>query len=350
MTEDIKDIVNKSINAPSGDNAQPWRFVIKNESLFLYNIPGGDKTVYNYLERGSYIAHGAVLENISIISSHKGFSADIKIFPEGSEKDLIAEIRFTKTSPGNPEFYDEIFFRSTNRKKYKPEKLPRSFFEKIRNYKKEGVNLFGLEDADKIRELAKLLSLNERLILENYNIHQPLFSYIRWTKEEEKMHGDGLYIKTLELEAPAEKAFKLFRNWKVIKFLSRFGIPKLVSKDTEKLYATSAAFILLTVENNAPRNYVDAGRVLQKIWLAATKERIALQPTAALYYLAARIEDGNVSLFTQEEINEIKNVHSRTVELFESKGKVAMLFRLGYADPPSAVSIKKQPEIIVENI
>lgn len=348
METEIKKILEIAINAPSGDNAQPWKFVVKHQEVYIYNLPEKDATLYNFRNRGDFIGHGALLENISLIAKHEGLTSQITLFPNVADRNLIAIVKFEKSLNEPSQLYPHIKERATNRKPYKITPLSREQIQAIINASQEvsRVELIFIEDRNKIIELGNILSLNERLVLENYYIHQGLFSYIRWTKEEELQHQTGLYIKTLELKPPQESAFKLFRKWRVINFLNKLGISKLVAKDTAKLYASSAAFGLLVTQGSSDEDFIATGKVLQKIWLTATSLGLSIQPTAALLYLAQRISSGETEKFSKAHIEMILEADKNIRALFNITSKQpTMLFRIGTGDAPSHRSIKSSPFI-----
>jgi len=271
------------------------------------------------------------------------------MFPS-SDNNFIAKITFTKNAGQADPLNSFIPNRTTNRKPYKKESLTVDEKMELSSFGDTGVYLTFLEGIENISRLATALSNNERLILENKAVHDGIFKSIRWTKTEENHIKTGLYIKTLELAAPQEFAFKLFRNWSILNFLNKFGVSKMVAKDTAKLYASSAAYGLLTIENYTNLSFVKTGRVLQRIWLTATKLNINVQPTAALLYLSQRIEAGDNQYFSSDQITLIQNSIKEINSLFNTLGKIpAMLFRLGKGAPPSVRSQKRTPEIIVEN-
>src|SRR3989344_3946164 len=98
MFPEIKEILSLAVNAPSGHNSQPWKFVVKEDSLQIFNVPDKDKTIFNWNQKGSLTAHGALIENIVILASEKGFEASVTLFPEGQESNLVAEINFSKNN------------------------------------------------------------------------------------------------------------------------------------------------------------------------------------------------------------------------------------------------------------
>ena len=348
MKNDLINILKISVNAPSGDNSQPWKFSIKDNQINIYNISDADPTLYNFQQRGSYIAHGALIENILICAQELGFKTSVKLLAN-QNTEHIAKIIFHKTEPVHNPLFNFIKTRSTNRKPYEKTPLANEQKQKLLNLNKyyTSSQLYLTSEKQNIINIAKTISLNERLILENKKIHQTLFSFIRWTEEEEQEKMDGLYIKTLELAPPQEKAFKIFSNWSVLKYLNKINIGKLIAKDTAKLYAKSGAFGLIVTNDDAPESYIQIGSLLQEIWLTVSQLNLSLQPVTALLYLNQRIKSGDTEHFTQDQIELIQQANQNIERTFDIKqGTPAMLFRVGQADQPSAKSIKKLPLLI----
>ncbi|MCF7898425.1 MAG: nitroreductase, partial [Candidatus Pacebacteria bacterium] len=79
MINDIEKIINDGVLAPSGENCQPWKFELNGNRLSIFNIPEADMSLYNLKQRGSYIAHGALIENIIISSGAYGYTTPVSL-------------------------------------------------------------------------------------------------------------------------------------------------------------------------------------------------------------------------------------------------------------------------------
>ena len=73
----IQRILEAGIQAPSGENCQPWRFRSRNDFIDLFNLPERDTSLYSWGQRASYFAHGTLLENSRAI-----ISFDEKLMPD----------------------------------------------------------------------------------------------------------------------------------------------------------------------------------------------------------------------------------------------------------------------------
>lgn len=348
--EAVIKILERSINAPSGDNSQPWRFEVKGSVVYLYSIPERDVSMYNYKQRGSLVAHGALLENISIVSSRFGYQAKIDLFPKNEGENCTASITFEKSESVVNSLGEFIKDRSTNRRLYKKEPLSSQQRNEILFTAEEvgGVNIVLVEDGDKKELLGKVASLNEKLILENQYIHDILFSTLIWTEEEEKKKKMGMYAHTLELKPPQMAVFKLLKSWPFAKFMTKLGFPKVLQKESSNLYASCSAIGAILIKDSSKENFIATGRALERIWLKAIKNGLSLQPITAIPYLYQKVSEGNMENLSQQHADLIKEAYKKMEQIFNSEGKlISMVFRIGDGGKPNFYSSKLPVEIVV---
>lgn len=346
----IKVILETTINAPSGHNYQPWKFHIKESTLSVFNIPERDTTIYNFLQRGSFVAHGALIENIVLGASQHNYATYVTLFPERKEENLVATIDFQPSSEIQPDnLFSSISKRTTNRKPYKNTSLEDAHRKEIFNViagDTHGITLHFIEDSQKKQLLAESFSTHERLVLENYYVHQSLFPHVIWNEKEESEKRCGLYIKTFELPLPARVAFRLFKHWNLAHALGKHGLSKNVAKQNTKTYASASAIGLIAIPNDSNTNFIHAGRALERIWLKATQLELSLQPVTAMIYLGQRITAGDIKKFSQDQVQLIQNAYDTIKNVFNiSSETMAMTFRIGYDGIPSAYSSKLPPHI-----
>ena len=348
MDESITKIIEAGTLAPSGDNCQPWRFdFIKPNILKIHLLPEADKSLYNFKNRGSYIAHGAFIENMKIIAPSFGYELEVELFPEEENELCTAQIRFVKndTVVQNKMLESALFERTTNRKPYKTTELSDEITSQIQNSiaSFNSISLKFVVDRKKIKAVAKHISLNEQLMLENKYIHDTLFNLVRWTETEEKKYKNGLYLKTLELSIPQQKAFSVFRRWSILKFLNVvLRVSKLLPKASAKNYRSSGSICAFTINALTPKEYIIAGMAIERAWITAVSLGYAMQPITAIPYLAQRIIDNDaskLSAYEQEKILKSNNGIRSLFELSDSQS-IAMILRIGKAEPSSARSCR----------
>ncbi|MBI2021153.1 nitroreductase family protein [Candidatus Giovannonibacteria bacterium] len=345
--EIINNIIKAAVRAPSGDNSQPWRFSLKNDNtLLVFNIPDKDNPVFNFRQRGSYVAHGALIENISIAAEKYGYLAQVLLFPNNIDPNLVAEISFSSITPKENSLYSYIFTRTTNRKPYTNAKLndeQKNILIEIAN--KFGVKFILVEDKIKCETLARAVSLAERIILEHRALHKYFFNHIRWTEEEELRERSGLYIKTFEISLPQLIIFKILRFWSVSRILNTIGLSKFIAKENSKIYSSCAAFgAIITDDKN--QDFITAGRAFERMWLENTKMGLSTHPFAGVIYLAQRVFSGDTTTLSKKHNNAIKKAFSEIQSALDIKSDtVSMLFRIGQDGEPSARSSRLNPDI-----
>ncbi|PIT92627.1 MAG: nitroreductase [Candidatus Harrisonbacteria bacterium CG10_big_fil_rev_8_21_14_0_10_42_17] len=340
MKDYLKNILEIAIHAPSGENCQPWRFKIEEDKVFIYNNPKSDESLYNFKQRGSLIAHGMLLENIAIASSVHGYQINIALFPHGDHlQNLVAVVEFQKTVVEHQSLYDSILKRVTNRKRYQRTALAleqRDSILRVGSGTGWG-KIYLTEEHRHINTLARVGSMNERLVFENSSLHNFLFSHITWTKAEDNNKRVGFYIKTLEMPMPA-KVFRVFQSWSLVKALNRVGFSKTIWKQNAKTYSSSSAMGIIGFRGNSSKDFVLAGRLFQRLWLTTTKEGLSLQPLTGVLFFMQRILEGDYDHFSSHHVELIKSSYDHVVKIFGLSEDVAVpiMFRIGYGGHPSA--------------
>ncbi|MEK7086169.1 MAG: hypothetical protein AAB951_00095, partial [Patescibacteria group bacterium] len=341
----LSDVLNRAVNAPSGDNSQPWRFSFDKNTVTLLNLADADATLYNFRQRGSYFAHGAVIENISILASEQGYRIEVAMFPD--VPDATARISFIPETPRAMPLARAIGQRATNRKPYQRVPLQaehrHALLDAIAD--RDGVALRFVEGEDALASLARTVSVNERLLMENRTLHDFLFSMIRWSRDEERA-APGLYLKTMELPPPVQLLFRfVLRHWTAVRLLNFIGLSRFIPIQSAQSYRASSAFGAIVLANDTDSDFISAGRAFERVWLTATALGMSVQPVTAIPYLAQRVSAGEASVFSQTHQEMIRRANSALSEAFGLQGgeHIAMLFRIGYGDTPSATSTKMSP-------
>lgn len=353
LNETVRRILEAGIYAPSGDNCQPWRFVVADTRIDLFNIPQRDESLYNFKQRASLVAHGALIENVIIAASVFGYKANIAIFPNKKAPEHIATIDLERVSQiGEENLYNKIKDRITNRKAY--DEIPLVMQEKDALFRAQRVIGKGqislVEDAETKNSIARAASVNERIVLENAYLHRFLFNHIRWNEGEVFKKRDGLYIKTLEMTPPQEIMFRLCSYWPLVRVLNKLGISRLVAKENQKIYSKSAAIGIAIFEQDTDENFILGGRLMQRIWLECARVNLSLQPLTGIIFLIQRVKHNEASMLSSCHQEMLKNAYEVIQRSFGINDEtVTFLFRIGKSDAPSASSSRFPIEAFLES-
>ncbi len=346
--EILKKIVVSAVHAPSGDNCQPWRFVWKNNELFLYNIPTKDNPVFNVQQRGSLIAHGALLENISLLSREQGYMATMALFPEVANENCIARISFTEGLKVVDPLTNFIVSRCTNRKPYTKRELTalekKSLIQCLHSLTTVSISF---AESQKAREkIGNSVSIAENFMLGYKPLHDYFFSSINWSENQENTRRTGLFVKTMELHGPQIAIFKLYSNWFLAQILNKMGMANFIAKENAKIYAQCGAFMSFSSKTKLPLDYVTIGRSLQRVWLTATSLGLSVQPVGGAIYLAERLhEDPTFQISARHRAMITAAEHTLHEEFTKEPGLLRMVIRIGEARAPEARSVRQVPVI-----
>ncbi|MEN9561325.1 MAG: hypothetical protein RIQ56_598, partial [Candidatus Parcubacteria bacterium] len=319
--------------APSGENCQPWHFVVKGSIIEQWNLPERDQSPYGWGQRASYMANGAALENLVLMAAELGYEASVRYFP--NEPELVAEISLSKTGPARDPLAGAIFDRVTNRKAYTPYSLSKDEIGSLNAAVMPGT-LQLTTDPIGITRLAKSGSANEEVMLSNDSLHNFFFSHLNWTKREDEEKKVGFYIETLELPPPAKIAFKFIRRRSIIRMLRKVGFHKIVGEQNANIYGMSSGIGAIAGEGGDPIHFVRSGRNLQRVWLAATRAGLSFQPLTGIIFLKLGLDRSDTVTFSDTERKTIEDAYSTIVSIFGSDRPVHFMFRIGKSEPPTA--------------
>lgn len=350
IRDDIAGVLDDAVYAPSGDNVQPWRFRVTGTVIEVINRPDLDTSLYNFRQTSNHVALGALVENICIASRARGYLTSVQLLPDGPlRSDTVARVELTSGPSTAEPLAAVIRDRSSNRKPYELKRVPEIELQKLIGAAADhnsGCTVRFISEQSAIAKIATLVSVNEKVVLESKDIHAFLFSHVTWDpKDDEKRHG--FYIDTFEFNSMQKKAFRLFRHWTLMRLANVFGMSDKIASETESTYRASAAFGAIAFD--APPqadSFLEAGRVLQRLWLQATADGLSMQMTVGCVFLARRVDAGDAgSLTTAHQDLLIETARSLERLFGAEKNAIAALFRIGYADPPGGRTTRFPPDI-----
>lgn len=351
MQKDIERIIKDGTFAPSGENCQPWKFVVKGGRIDIHNLPNADVSLYNSKQKGSYIAHGALIENIALSAAEHGYEAEIAVFPDAAKPDLVSTIILKKAAPQKDPLYRFIEKRCTNRKDFSGKKFSQEQKDVLAVAASE--TGFGelrlIDDEASLAKLAPALAVNDRLIFENKLLHDFFYGHILWSDAEQDKAG-GFYIKTLEFLPHQLKGVQMMKKWPVLKILNKLvGVSKMIAKENAAKYAASGTLGAIVMKGDAPKDFVNAGRAVERVWLATASLGAAAHPCTGVVFFNEQIKDGGAANFSSAQQTMINEAYKQIASVFGAEGAIVpMLWRFGFAEAPTARSMRMPPAIIQE--
>jgi nitroreductase len=346
-------IVKAGIRAPSGDNAQPWKFAWNDNKIRLYLNPDADHSFFNVRQIASAISCGAVLENMRIAAAAFGLEAKATYLSSPESSDLMASIELEHARKPEDPLHGAIWRRCTNRKPFAKKPIQKGMLDSLVSEasKIDGVKLHIVtEDAD-IKKLAKVIFKVDRIRTEHRPLHEHLHSMIRYTEEEAMERRDGFPLKNLEAGLAGELFLKYTRPWSVMNVLNRAGFGKIVAAHSLKAMATSSVAVLITVSGMSIHDFVRGGQALERLWLKASQEGLSVQPMTAITLFWSRWQLEGGGSFQPKHETLLSNVWMEYRQLFPEvdflgEGHV-MLLRLGYGKDVEVRTLRRDIEDLV---
>ncbi|MCC6279951.1 MAG: Rv1355c family protein [Saprospiraceae bacterium] len=343
--ETVKKIVSSAILAPSGGNNQPWKWVFSGGSLFVFldKTRCSPYTDYNYW--GSTLSLGCAVENAVLAADHHGYAVKVQEQALG-DHDFGIELKLTeKASSGNaailPDLYDYIQFRQCNRKnaEYRPLNPEHKavLLEALRSV--PGADAVFIEDRGTIERLKELVAESDILRFLNKNLFREMMHEIRWTKEEAVKMPYGVELDSFEISAKEKVGFKIAGSWDVASIVKKIG-GRSLGDISRKQIAQSSAMVLITMPKISSGDFFNGGRALERFWLTATKNRIAVHPMVPLCYFFMRLRNETDDCFDRKELLTLNKLRGLWNDIFPAPRGDAEVFmlRLFYADPVQDMS------------
>jgi len=356
----VNALVKAAISAPSGGNSQPWKWVYENKNLYLLLDKSRAASFLDFESAGGYLGLGAATENLILKAHDMGLEVRLEEFPEKENPNLAAVFRFyihASSASGKVETHDfdnlsdAVNIRLTNRLLRNRQKLPA---ERLSKLKETGQTISGTEinwiDEDAaMKSIGELIAKIDRILITHKDGHHGFVTEIRWNEAEAQAMKDGVDIATIDLSAGEAAGFRMAKNWSVVKMLNTWSGGSVFEKMSRKCVAGASAIGLITMPGPESHFYYNAGRSLERIWLAANKEGISLQPMTALTFLLHRLIHGNGVGLAPANIEELIAIQKEFNAIFNLSNGAhpAFLFRLLIAGNPKVKSFRRPVEDVL---
>jgi hypothetical protein len=350
MDADLIELVRAAIQAPSGDNTQPWRFAIdeQHHRIAFYVDETRDPSPMNAGQRMARIAVGAALENLLRVAERNGWQPEL----ESSAPPAAALVRL-RQGAGSPRPADEtIAARVTNRRVYDGRPLPQEVWNdlKAQRFELEGVQVSWIEDTARIRKLGDLIGRADAVMFAEPSMRRAFLANVRFDAPPDAEVEEGLSLASLELAASDRVALSVIArmpNW----LIKAAGAPKFFAKHARKLVASAAGLCLVVAPDNAAPTDIQVGRVVERAWLALTAKNLAVQPMSSLMVLENALEFGSQNL--------VESLGRKQIESFKAEfralapeigaGRPAFLLRFGFGPAVSGRTGRLPVQAVVES-
>jgi len=352
----IETIINAACMAPSGANIQSWQWVHYGKSVYLFRDDVYTAGLLDCKNTTSINGLGAATENLVLKAHELKLEVIVEVLPNlDHTSKLIAVIRFfDKINPQyvdkfEPHVCDELVttipYRLTNRNIVARKKIESSRLEKLKQIAQtiKGADLTIVEDEKLLHEIGEVTARVDRMRIMHKGGHDDFHAEVRWNEEEVNRMLNGVdLLGTVDLTPTELAGWSVVKNWSVVNYLNEWKLGSGLEKIQRKNVASASALGLLTMPRFSNNDFFTAGRALERVWLAANKDNIAVHPASLSTLIFNTLTYADKNGFTPYMEKEAKELRKEFERLFSiDKNRVdVLLLRFLIAPDPKRKSVR----------
>jgi len=259
-------------------NTQPWRFTVAGQAIELY-ADASRQLMEDLAGREMIISCGAALFGLRLAIRSLGYEPEVDLFPEPSQRRLLARVRAGRLGPMTPEERAMLHaapHRHTHRGAFEPGPLPEGLLDRLRDdAEAEDATLTVIGDGPEYQRLTAILAAWSRwrdLYPTSPAEIRTRAETLQWTREAGSQARDGVPTHAFPAAAGHEaghfpqRDFDVDRGWG---FPPSSGPPAPVTA-------------VLVARGEDEGSWLHAGQALQRILLRAASRwvfaRLQTQP------------------------------------------------------------------------
>jgi molybdopterin/thiamine biosynthesis adenylyltransferase len=334
--EEIRFVVACASSAPSGGNMQPWRFEAEGSVVRAWVDPSRS-SLLDFRRRAALLALGAALEAAKIGARALGFEPTAgPVGPDGPVWELALE-RWTRAR--DEDAVRVLWQRCSNRRTGASKPIAE---EELARLARRGAPLdTRVLAGDALVELGTALGALDRVRFLSPRLRRDLMGELRFTASEAQASRDGIDVASLELEGADLAAMDVLRTGAGMDLLAALDRGRGLGNPARDAFAGSAGAIVLRAADVDRAGLVDAGRGLMRLWLEATRRRLAIHPWGSPFLFQRLLEDAaSLDGWERAALTDAADAFGRVVGLDRDR-PVLLILRVSRSEPPSVRSLRR---------
>jgi nitroreductase len=284
-------IVEAAARAPSADNMQAWAFRRRADGIDVL-LDRSRLLPTDAADMFGWIGVGAAVENATIAAAREGLAARVE---PPADADAPVVLRLSRDGADDP-LAEVLPLRETNRAPYDDAPLPPALLDALAGAARgRDAGVHWIAGRAGLERVAEMDAGSTFIRLEHAPLRDELFDVLRYTREEVERTRFGLDFESLGVPPVFARIARRLRRSALVKVASRLGLGRVMARQMADRLRTAGALCLVTARRGGPAGYVEAGRAMERIWLAATAAGLAVQPHGVLpqYLTKVEVEPGS---------------------------------------------------------
>jgi hypothetical protein len=342
----LHQILSAGIQAPSAENIHYFWLEVGAETVTLHATGYAGWQVRPDLKMLALMSFGAVVENMTLRAQTLGFKTQVVWRFDSSR---VVELNWESDRPVFDPLEVAISTRHTNRRFYKRLPVATNVLEQISTFANsvQDTQVYWLTKGPQRRLALNLIRTAETERFRRSGLHHEMFNAIRFERGWEGTVPEGIPPAALQVELAMRWPFYWLRDWGLMRAANRVSVHLALGLRAGYLLCASAPHIglLISKASDPNKGQAQAGRALERLWLAAEHHGLAFQPMAAATVLAQQIVAPNwVSASIQKRLFDGLQTLTTDLARDDLSARPCMLFRLGRASAPTAVAGRRTLE------
>ncbi|MGY4099771.1 Rv1355c family protein [Nocardia sp. R16R-3T] len=328
----VEKLLEAAQRAPSGGNSQPWCLRVDGAELHIELV----RTRSSALDigyRASAVSIGAALHNARAAAAAHGVLGPHE-FIEDSSTAFAAVLHLGNgTDPVLAGDYSDALTRATNRHLGTGAPLADHVLPALAEAAADA-SVHAITEPDQLRAAAALLGESDRMRYLTPRLHQEMFGELRWPGEDPRT---GIDIRSMELAADEQAKIRIGERSDVMDRLREWSGGAALGEYCRDRVLSSSAVLAITfprrssTESVSLADYARGGAAVQRVWIAAQRLGLAVQPVSPLFLYARHPDE--LKGISPDFADTLTSLQGRFLDLLRVPEHeiMALVLRLSYA-------------------
>lgn len=296
-------LVNAGHSAPSADNSQPWRFFFDGKNLnLLFDHIRCAKGLGRH-HPAVQMAFGTAIENMCQAGIAVGMDMDtwdFRYLTDTEDPLLVVPAPITDlTDAQSAEL--KIFNRHTNRNKFSKKPVPAKVVTETLSLTESDCYTMIHTNRNSVRKMASFVRQASEIRFQTEDALRWLGENLRFSAQEVD-RGDGLDIETLALPPGGRLLLKFIADWRRMQALNRLHAYKFLAfVEGMQFGQCSGVVTIVGPDDNDPARWINAGRLMERVWLLLNRKGLSVHPYFVLPDLFYRLKSNGVPEHLREK-------------------------------------------------
>jgi len=277
-------VVAAAIQAPSGGNCQPWRFVSAGDGLQVHHLRERSESLLDADGYAGLLSVAMATEAAVLAASGQGHRAEVRPTGEASGHVLTLSLVDDPSACPHP-LLPWIGRRFTDRRNPERAELPADVGARLAAELPVGVRVELVTSDDGRAELGRWIGEVDRVRFLHPGLGPQMWDEVRWDAADAAARPDGISLAEMHVQPGDEAILRLLSRPDVAAFLRRMGGGKRLADLAQDWTRSATAVGLVSADATDPASLIAAGRGIYRMWLRACAEGFAVQPIGVAAYM-----------------------------------------------------------------